>query len=317
MTFLETREALGTRAVIPGASPIPPLGLGTWQWGDRRLWRYGHGFGQAEVHAAFQAAVEAGIKLFDTAEIYGRGESERLLGRFVRESGAPVLVATKFMPYPWRRRRGSLLRALEGSLGRLRLPRVDLYQVHFPAPLAPLDRIAEELAEAVRSGMTRAVGVSNYGVERMGRTCYILERRGVQLASNQVEYSLLDRRPERSGLLRACRDLGVTVIAYSPLGKGLLGGRYSPENPPSVARRLAAPRGAMDRLPSLLPLLREIGEAHGGKTPAQVALNWLMAQGAVPIPGAKNARQAAQNAGALGWQLSEEELARLDRVTRT
>ncbi len=309
----ETRP-LSTRDSF-GAPSIPPFGVGAWQWGDRRIWGYGGVFGEAEARAAFEVSVRAGIRFFDTAELYGEGESERLLGRFVRESGTDVFVATKFMPMPWRVRRGSLLRALEGSLGRLRLPAVDLYQIHWPLPLFPPDRWAEELGEAVRSGMTRAVGVSNYGVEQMRRMYDALDQRGIRLASNQVRFNLLDRTPEYSGLLGASRDLGVTLIAYSPLAQGLLTGKYGSGSMPTGARGLMARRGGqLGSLPIVVRGLREIGEAHG-KSPGQVALNWLMAKGAVPIPGAKNATQAEQNAGALGWHLSDDEVARLDRVS--
>ena len=128
-----------------------------------------------------------------------------------------------------------------------------------------------------------------------------------------MEYSLLQRGPERSGLLAACRDLGVTLIAYSPLGQGLLTGKYTAEHPPPGARRRRARR--LDRIEPLIGLLRQIGEAHGGKTPAQVALNWAICKGTVPIPGAKNARQAGDNAGALGWRLADDEVAALDAAS--
>ncbi len=293
---------------------LPPLGVGTWQWGDRRVWGYGRAFGEADVRATFQAAVQAGVHFFDTAELYGGGEAERLLGRFVRESGASVLVATKFLPLPWRVQRGSLLRALEGSLGRLRLPSVDLYQVHWPLPVVPVERWADELAEAVRSGMARAVGVSNYGPEQMQRTYAALERRGVPLTSNQVSFSLLERTPERSGLLAACQELGVRLIAYSPLAMGLLSGTYGSTRPLPAPRRLWLGRKRLARAQPVLAALQAVGEARG-KTPAQVALNWVVAKGAVPIPGARSAHQAEQNAGALGWRLAEEELAALDRAS--
>ncbi len=296
-------------------SVLPSFGLGTWQWGDRRIWGYGGAFGESDARAAFDASRQAGVRFFDTAEIYGGGESERILGRFIRDSGADVFVATKFLPYPWRVRRGSLLRALEGSLGRLRLASVDLYQVHWPLPVVPPDFWAEDLAEAVRAGMTRAVGVSNYGVSQTQRMYEALDRRGIHLASNQVRFSLLDRSPEYSGLLGACRDLGVSVIAYSPLAQGLLTGKYGPGSMPGGVRRLMAGRGGQAGLAStIVAVLREIGDARG-KTPSQVALNWLTRKGSVPIPGAKNRQQAEQNAGALGWELTEDEMARLDRAS--
>jgi aryl-alcohol dehydrogenase-like predicted oxidoreductase len=184
-----------------------------------------------------------------------------------------------------------------------------------PLPPVSVETWAEALADAVGLGLARAVGVSNYSADQMRRTHAVLARRGVPLASNQVEFSLLQRRPERDGLLRTCQELGVQLIAYSPLAKGLLGGRYTRRRPPSLARRLSLPRGAWRRLPPLLALVREIGLEQGGKTPAQVALNWLLCKGALPIPGARNASQVEENAGALGWRLTDAQVAALDRAT--
>ncbi|MBV9546875.1 MAG: aldo/keto reductase [Chloroflexi bacterium] len=289
------------------------LGVGTWEWGDRAVWGYGSEYGASEVRAAFDAALGCGIRLFDTAEIYGSGESERLVGGFIRESGATVAVATKFFPYPGRLFvRGSLLRALESSLERLGLDHVELYQIHWPLPLANTVW-ADELAAAVESGLTRRVGVSNFGPRKMRKMHAALLRRGVQLSTNQVQYSLLHRGPEQDGLLRACEELGVQVIAYSPLAQGLLGGRYSPDNPPPLRRRVQA-GGKLQNAWRTLPTVREIAHTRNW-TPAQVALNWVICHGAIPIPGAKSAEQARENAGALGWRLSADEVDQLDRVS--
>ncbi|MGH2368394.1 MAG: aldo/keto reductase, partial [Chloroflexota bacterium] len=216
---------------------ISPLGVGTWAWGDRLFWGYGRGYGDADLQAAFQGSLGAGVTLFDTAEIYGRGQSERLLGRFchaiARDQVPQPVVATKFFPFPWRLRRQDLLRALRGSLQRLGLERVDLYQMHWPYAPVPIETWMDALADAVEAGLARAVGVSNYNVKQLRRAHAALARRGVPLASNQVQYSLLHRRPERDGVAQACRDLGVTLIAYSPLELGLLTGKYTPDTPPS------------------------------------------------------------------------------------
>ncbi len=290
---------------------IPPLGVGTWQWGDKLVWGYGKGYTDADIRAAFDASVQAGITFFDTAEVYGFGRSERLLGSFVRVSGQPVVVATKFFPMPYRLSAKTLSRALRGSLQRLGLPRVDLYQIHWYTPHLSIEALGNALADAVEAGLTRAVGVSNYSREQMERMYRVLEKRGVPLASNQVKYNLIEREVEHNGLLQACRDLGVTLIAYSPLAMGVLTGRYTAQTPPPGTRGRLYKRETLASLEPLLARMRAIGEAHGGKTPAQVALNWLIAQQTVPIPGAKNARHAASNAGALGWTLSADECAEL------
>lgn len=304
-----------TIRLTPDSPPILPLGLGTWQWGDRLVWGYGRDYRDADLQPAFRAAVDGGVTLFDTAEIYGWGRSERLLGQFNRASGGPAAIATKFMPYPWRLDRGALRRALHGSLRRLGRERIELYQIHWPFPPRRIESWVEALADAAREGLVGAVGVSNYNARQVERAVRTLGARGVPLATNQVEYSLLQRGIERNGILETCRRLGVTVIAYSPLGMGLLGGRYSAAQPPAGWRGKLYQRRGPARVDTLVSLLREIGAAHGGATPAQVALNWLICQGVVPIPGARSAEQARQNADVIGWRLTADELTRLDQVS--
>ena len=293
---------------------ISPLGLGTWQYGDRTVWDYGKGgFNDADLQAGFQHSLQAGINFFDSAESYGDGRSETLLGLFVRQTGQPVVIATKFMPFPWRLRRSSISKALTRSLKRLELHQVDLYQIHWPFPPMPVEHWAAGLAEAVSTGLARAVGVSNYNADQMRRAYDVLAKHNIPLASNQVNYSLFERTPERNQVLKTCRELGVTLIAYSPLAKGLLTGKYTAQNP-MTGVRAGIYRGYVDKVQPLIGLMREIGQGHGGKTPAQVALNWLICQGTVPIPGAKNLSQAQENTGALGWRLTETEVETLHKA---
>lgn len=291
---------------------IPRLGVGAWAWGDRRFWNFGRDYSEADIRAAFDASLAAGVNFFDTAEMYGNGRSERFLGSFISGANLPVIVASKFFPFPWRLSKATLLHALRNSLERLNLGRVDLYQIHWPFPPISVETWAEGLAQAVELGLTRAVGVSNYSAEQMQRATGALAKRGVVLASNQVEYSLLKRDVEQNGLLKTCQELGVTLIAYSPLAQGLLTGKYSPARPMPGMRGWRHPRAALQKVEPLLRLMGEIGEAHSDKSLAQVALNWTICKGTVPIPGAKNARQAQDNLGALGWRLSEAEVAALD-----
>ncbi len=309
--FADDRVALGATGI-----EIPPMGIGAWAWGDRWIWGYGRGaYTDRDLREAYEAALEAGIDFFDTAEMYGLGRSEKLLGRFMSETGTRPLIATKFVPFPWRLTRSSLLRALKSSLKRLDLDKVDLYQIHLPLLPVPVETWAHALADAVEADLTRAVGVSNYDAQQMGRTHATLDERGVVLASNQVHYSLLHREPERNGVLPLCRDLNVTLVAYSPLEMGILTGKYTPENPPGQLRRWQYPPNYLREVQPLIQRMQEIGEAHGGRTPAQVALNWTLCKGTVPIPGAKNERHAASNAGAIGWRLTEDEVAELDAVS--
>ncbi len=290
------------------------FGLGTWQWGDRFYWSYGQGYAEADLRAAFETSRAAGVMLFDTAEVYGLGHSERFLGRFAREAGQPIVIATKFMPLPWRLSRGALKNSLRASLDRLGLPSVDLYQMHWPFPPVPIETWMDALADEVHDGRIRAVGVSNYNLDQTRRAYTALKQRGLPLASNQVPYSLLDRTIEKNGLLALCRELGVRVIAYSPLAQGLLTGKYSPAHPPPGLRGARYGR-QVAKIEPLINLLRQLGEQHDGKSPTQVALNWTMCKGTLPIPGAKNMAQARQNAGALGWRLTAEDVARLDAAS--
>jgi len=290
------------------------MGLGAWQWGDRVVWQYGHGYGDAEVQQAFLASLNEGIRFVDTAEIYGNGRSERLLGQFLKETDQPVLIATKFLPFPWRFGKSALPRALKGSLARLGVESVDLYQIHWPTPLMSIDTMMEGLAECVKSGLTRTIGVSNFGQTQMLAAYSSLARHNIPLASNQVHYSLINRAVEKNGTLARCKELGIRLIAYSPIEKGILSGKYSVDSPPpgSRARNYT---GLLPKIGPLLKLMTEIGQDHGGKSQAQVALNWVIRKGALPIPGAKNAEQAQQNAGALGWRLTDEEMSRLDETS--
>ena len=290
------------------------MGLGAWAWGDRVFWHYGQDYTDEDIRAAFQTSLEAGINLVDTAEVYGSGRSERLLGQFIKNADKPVLVATKFMPFPWRLSKRALMNALHRSLERLELEHVDLYQIHWPFPPFPIEHWVEGLAMAVKARLTHAVGVSNYDKNQMQRAYNVLAKHDVPLASNQVEYHLLDRTIEKHGLLERCQELSVRLIAYSPLAKGLLTGKYTPDNlPPGIRGRRAA--GILSRIGPLLQLMTEIGQDHGNKTPGQVALNWVIYKGALPIPGAKNASQAAQNAAATGWRLTPEQVRALDEAS--
>lgn len=290
---------------------VPAVGVGTWQWGDKMYWRFGNDFAEKDVWEAFDESVRAGLTFFDTAEVYGSGRSERFLGEFIRKTHAAVVVGTKFMPFPTRLTGGALAKALERSLASLSLRTVDLYQMHVPLPPVAIETWMDAMADAHRAGIVRAVGVSNYSVEQMQRAHEALGRYGIALASNQVKFSLIDREPLENGVLDACRELGIMLMAYGPLGKGILSGKYTADNHPGGMRGRRFSRQIFAKITPLLAALRKISQARG-KTMAQVALNWYIAKGTLPIPGAKTGAQARENAGALGWSLTEDEVARLD-----
>ncbi|HLE55177.1 MAG TPA: aldo/keto reductase [Thermoplasmata archaeon] len=292
---------------------VSPLGVGVMTWGERTR-TYGGTRGRDAEAGAFETSLASGVDFFDTAEMYGRGASETRFGELAR--GKELVVATKFAPLPGRTA-GSLPRALDRSLLRMGRASVDLYQIHFHTPWMRIRPLMERLADAVEGGKTRAVGVSNFSAELMRAAHAALEGRGIPLASNQIQYSLLHREPETDGVLDTCRELGVTLIAYMPLAMGALTGKYSPQvRPQDRIRRMVAPfRG--DGLEAVAPVvgrLREIGNRYG-RTPGQVALRWLVEQGVVPIPGAKDARQAAENAGALTFRLTRDEVESLSEAT--
>jgi aryl-alcohol dehydrogenase-like predicted oxidoreductase len=301
---------------------VTPLCIGTWAWGDKLFWNYGNSDNDAEkLQDAFNAALEAGVTFFDTAEIYGSGLSEKYLGEFTQKATKPVQIATKYGPMPWRIKGQAVADALTASLQRLQVQKVDLYQVHWGfAFLMSQDTLMNALADEVQRGRIASVGVSNYTADQMREAHQILARRGVPLAVNQVRYSLLTRQVESKNIVDTARELGVTLLAYSPLAQGLLTGKYGGNSgeTPTGARKVD-PRFSKENLQKIEPVistLRRIAENHG-RTPVQVALNWLICQGnVIPIAGAKTAEQVVQNAGALGWRLSNDEVAELDEITR-
>jgi len=302
----------------PKGIPAPQIGVGTWAWGDDSVWgykSYDKSLTFDSIEAAFRTSIEQGVTFFDTAEIYGNGESERIIGKLIKSlpesERKKIQVASKFYPVdpttslPRINVKKDLIAALDATLQRLQLDHIDLYQMHAPLTIENGAVVGDALAEAVRSGRCKAVGVSNYNLKELMPVYEELKAKGIPLASNQIEFSLLRTLPKTGGMIDACNKLGIATLAYSPLGMGRLTGKYSKSNKPSGSRFFG--KAKPEVLDPLLAKLREVGERNGGKTPAQVSLNWIMTQGAVPIPGAKNADQALQNAGALGWRMSGED----------
>lgn len=300
---------------------VPPLCIGTWAWGDKLFWSYGSDYDEKQLKEAFHAALEAGTTFFDTAEIYGLGLSEELLGQFMKQSDKPAIIATKFGPLPWRFTAQSVSDALTDSLKRLQVEQVALYQVHWPFSfLMSQETLMNALADEVQRGRIGAVGVSNYSAQQMQEAHKTLARRGVSLAVNQVRYSLLTRQIESSGITDTAKQLGVTLLAYSPLAQGRLTGKYRPDNAakPTGARAFDPQfsKAGLEKIEPVVAVLQQIGDLRD-RTPAQVALNWLISQGnIVAISGAKTAQQVQQNAGSLGWKLDNDEIAELEQISR-
>ncbi len=294
---------------------VSSLGLGTWAWGDRLFWGYGDEYSFEDIADAFDVYVNSGGNFIDTAEVYGRGSSERIIGELIRSKKSNIILASKFMPYPWRLRTQDLIRALKQSLKRLSLESIDLYQIHWPFPPVPIETWCNAMAECAQKGLLKTVGVSNYNANQLLRAHKALIKHDILLVSNQVEYHLLNRKIEQNGILSLCKEMGISIIAYSPLNQGLLTGKYTPENAPKSVRGFRYPQKLLHQIQPLIHQMLEIGREHHGKTPAQVALNWIICKGAIPIPGAKNGQQSQQNIGAMGWRLSDGEIDILDKIS--
>jgi aryl-alcohol dehydrogenase-like predicted oxidoreductase len=303
---------------------ISPIGLGMMEFSGGGGY-FGFAFPRIspeEKNATVRAALEGGINWFDTAEIYGNGVSEASLAAALKAAGKSdqeVVIATKW--WPLLRTARNIPRSIHERLRLLGGYSIGLYMVHQPFSFSSPEAEMDAMADLVEAGKIRAVGVSNFSAARMRRAHRQLEKRGMSLAANQVLFSLLDRSIESNGIIDTAKELGVTIIAYTPLASGLLTGKYH-KNPELLRKKLFYWRGILRRgLERSRPLVQELEEigARYHATPAQVALNWVIhVHGAsiVTIPGVKNRRQAEESAGTLNFKLSEDELARLDEISR-
>lgn len=299
-----------------GNSPltVSSVGVGTLAWGDPGQ-GYGQRFNEKDIEAICKTAQSAGINFYDTAEVYGyqntdKDASSECLVRRNAETAAPegheVVIGSKYFTIPWtnfllgggfRFGAQSMHDALEASLKRLGTDSVDLYQIHFPFPSYSQEVLMTGLREAFDSGKAKAVGVCNYDARQMEEMHGLLAKHDIPLACNQIEYSLLKRDAELSGLLGKCKDLGVTPVAHSPLAQGLL-----------TDFALEREDAKVKEVKPLLQLLQFIGAVSGGKAIEQVALNYLICNGAVVIPGSKSVGQMERNAGGMGWRMDDNEV---------
>jgi aryl-alcohol dehydrogenase-like predicted oxidoreductase len=285
---------------------ISRIGLGTWQFSSQP-WGYGAPYANREARAIVRRALELGVTLFDTAELYGFGRSERILGEALGEDRESAFLATKvFTALPVLPVTAVVEQRAVASANRLGVRRLDLYQVHHPNPLVQEGTIMRGMRALQRVGLVSEVGVSNYSLDRWRAAEQAL---GSRVLSNQVQYSLVARSPERD-LLPFAESTGHVVIAYSPLAHGLLSGRYDRSNRPTnrvrAANRLFLPEN-LERAGELIATLREVAEAHSA-TPAQIALAWVIRRPAVvAIPGASSVGQVESNVAAADIELTEHE----------
>ena len=193
---------------------IAPIGLGTMQWVNIHKPAGYSILEENNYREIFHINLDMGINFYDTAEIYGNGNSESYLGKYYKEIEKKIVIAIKFMPFPWRLSKGQFRSALKRSMTRLGIGQVDLYQIHWPFPPVPIKAWMHAMSDAVADGIVRAVGVSNYSLSQTEIACEALSKHDIPLASNQIKYNLLNRRPDKSGLINLCNQLGITVIAY-------------------------------------------------------------------------------------------------------
>lgn len=300
---------------------LPTMGCGTWAWGNRLLWGYDESMDD-QLQAVFNLCVSSGVTLFDTGDSYGTGKlngrSEQLLGQFSQAyqgvGKEDICIATKLAAYPWRLTRTAMVSAGKASAQRLGR-NVDLVQMHWStANYAPWQEgaLLDGLADLYEQGLVKGVGLSNYGPKRLKWVYKRFSERGVPITTLQVQYSLLSTYPVTElGLKDVCDELGIKLIAYSPLALGLLTGKYSEKGPYPQGLRGVVCRQLLPGMRPLLASLRDIATSKH-KTLSQVALNWCICKGTIPIPGAKSVTQAQDNIGALGWELDENEVMELD-----
>jgi aryl-alcohol dehydrogenase-like predicted oxidoreductase len=302
---------------------VTPIGLGVMQFsGGSGVFKFVFpDLSQAEMTAIIKAALDGGINWFDSAEMYGRGKSEQGLARALEELGKSddeVIIGTKW--FPIFRTANNIPKTIEDRLRFLDGYTIDLYMIHQPWGFSSPEKEMDVMADLVDQGKIRSVGVSNFNLDQMTRAHKTLEKRGLSLAVNQVQYSLLHRTIESDGVLEAAKDLGITIVAWSPLARGILSGKF---HNAEIYDRLPIGRkmmmgGKIKESTEVVAELTQIAEKYE-VTPAQVALNWLVnfhGETVVAIPGASKVYQAEESAGAMQFMLSDEELAKLDELSR-
>ncbi len=300
MRFVDVR---GTR--------LSAIGLGTWQFGSKD-WGYGSSYTDTEAGRILHRALDLGVNVIDTAEVYGRGNSEQIVGRALGDRRKEAFVATKVLPIV--PTAGFVERHGRHSLARLAIETIDLYQIHWPNPIVPISQQMEGMRRLQRTGIVTDVGVSNFSLARWRAA---EEALGAPVLSNQVQYSLVARKPDAQ-LVPYAQANDRLVIAYSPLGMGMLSGRYTSAHAPSGSARLNNPLflpDSLDRAQPLIDTVRAVANAHAA-TPAQVALAWVISHdNVIAIPGASSVEQLEANVAAAELELTIDEIATLTRAS--
>jgi aryl-alcohol dehydrogenase-like predicted oxidoreductase len=299
---------------------VSPIGLGCWQFskGNGIVGKFWSVLKDENIKEIVQASLDNGINWCDTAEVYGWGASESALASALASLGKDVLIATKW--WPAFRTANSIPRVVEEQLQRLK--HIDLYQVHQPFGFSSVEKEMDALARLVEKKKIRYIGVSNFSANKMRRADVQLRKHGLRLVSNQVLYNLLDRDIESNGVMERAKELGVCIIAYSPLKQGILTGRFHDD--PGAAQRLAGFRKyfsafkqkELERTRPLIHVLKELAQKYN-VVPAQIALAWLISdECVVAIPGASSPAQAVKNAASMEIKLSDDEMHLIDETSK-
>lgn len=304
---------------------VTPIGLGCWQFSKRRnlAGKFWPTLEDELIEKLVALSLQGGINWFDTAEIYGNGASERALAKALQSAGkrpGEVVIATKW--WPMFRFASNISRTIDTRIKALEPYPIDLYQVHQPWGFSNENAEVSAMADLLDRKLIRCIGVSNFSAKQMKESWNTLDMRRIHLASNQVPYSLLDRRIESNGVMEVAKKLGISIIAYSPLAQGVVTGKFhdNPDLLKNIGFRkynsLFKPAGLAKSLP-VVKLVKELAIKYE-VTPAQVALNWLIhfhGNTVVAIPGATKEQHVRENTGAMTFRLSEEEMSRLDKVS--
>ncbi len=305
---------------------VTPIGLGCWQFSKQNnlAGKFWPTLDDSLIEKVVSLSLEGGINWFDTAEVYGNGASELALSKALQATAkkpGDILIATKW--WPMFRFASNIAKTIDTRIRALDPYPIDLYQVHQPWGFSNERAEAAAMASLVERKLIRSVGVSNFNAKQMQHASETLAKRGLPLASNQVRYSLLDRKIESNGVLELAKKLNITIIAYSPLAQGILTGKFHehPELLKNIDMRKYSPAFKPEGLRKSLPLvnlLRQLAEKYQVST-SQIALNWLIhfhGETVVAIPGATKEHHVRENTGAMTFRLSEEDMALLERESR-
>jgi aryl-alcohol dehydrogenase-like predicted oxidoreductase len=317
------KQILRLRSIGKSDLMISPIGLGCWQFSKQNnmAGKFWPNLEDDLIRQMVKISIEGGINWFDTAEVYGSGASERALALSLKDIGikpGEIIVATKW--WPMFRTASNILKTIDRRLEALAPYPIDLYQVHQPWGFSNEKAEMEAMAKLVKEHKIRYVGVSNFSASQMRSAWEALQKHGIHLVSNQVRYNLLDRKIESNGILQTAKELGITIIAYSPLAQGLITGKFhdNPDLLRNIGMRKYSSFFRTAGLKKSRPLVKTVKELaiKYGVTSSQIALNWLInshGETVVAIPGATKESHAKENAGAMTFSLTADDLSQLDK----